>query len=775
MLYRFNFLKTIKGIQSEVKKNIFASHILQNRVEVKHSFAHSLRACCLTSNKQIKEQKMSEFYFPNDQPVALLNCESAFNALTSKEKLYAHYLSRAAWYGGLIDLVQTSLESPLIFCLLHKLFEAQPIEELKEIALQKCNLTEDEFTALLVYTSGIFSSMGNYKSFGDKKFVPNLPKEKFQSLVRASAAAQKESSFMDSLLSRCLEPIYSLKDGEKQLGFPNIGITTYLSKNFTKEDEDIVKNFFKKQNIEAYNSRLFKTVDASGNTCYEVRLASILQTDSSEENNLTSTHTLNGHKFVISRGDYAKLLELVNENLMLAKKYAANTNEEMMLEHYIKSFRTGSLDSHKDGSRYWIKDKGPIIESYIGFIETYRDPAGMRGEFEGFVAMVNKPMSAKFSELVESATRLLPQLPWPPAYEKDEFLRPDFTSLDVLTFAGSGVPAGICIPNYNEIRQSEGFKNVSLGNVISVSSKKTPNYLSKEDQVLFEKYRIPSFEVHVGLHELLGHGSGKLFQKEKCGSFNFDVENVLHSETSQKISTWYEVGDTYDSIFGALGSSYEECRADCVGLYLSTVPEVLRIFGHTGEEAETVTYVNWLSACRSGIESLQLYEPATKSWLQAHSQALYVILRVLLEEAGDFVKIERLIGEDGEPDLLLTVDRSKLETVAKPVLGHFLKKLQVYRATADISAAREMFNKYSVVSTEGKHPFLEYREIVMARKKPRIMFVQSNTVLENGEVLLKSYEPTHEDMIQSWIDRFREVDVTSLLEELWEKDRPHFM
>ena len=73
---------------------------------------------------------------------------------------------------------------------------------------------------------------------------------------------------------------------------------------------------------------------------------------------------------------------------------------------------------------------------------------------------------------------------------------------------------------------------------------------------------------------MLGHGSGKLLRSEKEGlNYPAGLKDPL---TGEEIKEHYEVGETFDSKFTSLGSSYEECRAECVGLYLSCYKDIVK-------------------------------------------------------------------------------------------------------------------------------------------------------------------------------------------------------
>ena len=57
-------------------------------------------------------------------------------------------------------------------------------------------------------------------------------------------------------------------------------------------------------------------------------------------------------------------------------------------------------------------------------------------------------------------------------------------------------------------------------------------------------------------------------------------------------------------------------------------------------------------------------------------QARYAILQVMLQ-AADLITITEHTGEDGKPDLLLSLDRTKIDTVGRKAISDFLLKIQV--------------------------------------------------------------------------------------------------
>jgi len=86
---------------------------------------------------------------------------------------------------------------------------------------------------------------------------------------------------------------------------------------------------------------------------------------------------------------------------------------------------------------------------------------------------------------------------------------------------------------------------------------------------------------------------------------------------------------------------------------------------------------------------------------------------------------------------------------------------------ADIENARTLFNKYSEVSDSGPYPFAKWHEIVVRKRKPRMVLTMPNT-RESAEGLIElvSYPDGPEGTIASWIDRFTAEEYNEIEAEM---------
>ena len=155
---------------------------------------------------------------------------------------------------------------------------------------------------------------------------------------------------------------------------------------------------------------------------------------------------------------------------------------------------------------------------------------------------------------------------------------------------------------YNDIRETCGSKNIVVANRLDANnSPSRPFYYVHESDL--KRYRecthIVRF-VTTAVHELLGHGSGKLLSETSPGEFNFDRDNLPISPlTGHSIKTWYHPGQTWITVFGSIAPSVEECRAMLIPLYLIDNKELLSIFGYddsteiTADDREYSQYVHY--------------------------------------------------------------------------------------------------------------------------------------------------------------------------------------
>ncbi|KAJ5725022.1 uncharacterized protein N7483_006379 [Penicillium malachiteum] len=661
--------------------------------------------------------------------------KAVFEALEPREKLYAHYLARAAWCGSRIIMRQVSPEGPGIFDFIMDLYHSCGGEW--DTLIAQCNVTPDELTYFLEYASVFLSNLGNFYGEGDQRFVPGLTVEALQTIANISESTKNSlATVIDSMLA--VPP--------SGLGYPSKNAQSGYypgSELISKEEIAIVSEAMVKNSIGLENTRIRKLVQ-DGRSIFQLLQASAE----------TETRTNNQQEFAegifLIRGDHCEELS----------KYASNSTQEDVLAHYLECFRTGSLKAFEESQKLWVTDVAARVENMIRFIEAYRDPAGIRSEWEAMIGIADPDETSRLKHFVGISTSIIRQLPWAVEgitdgkgpFEKSLLEAPDFTSVHALAVCGSVVFEAANLPNYEYIRETRGFKNIVLANRLSVNN--NPNLPCHwVDLSEVQSFRSTTHIVRfltTAIRELIGHGTGKLLSETKPGVYNFKENPPISPLNGKGVTSYYLSGQTWKSVFGNLAGTVEECRAILISEYLMDNKELLAVFGYTDSSeitAEDPLYTTYLNIGVDGLQALEHYNFENQTWGQVHHQACpFSILKHLLQEGGGVIQI---LFDLTTSTLTINIDRTKILSHGKPALASYLCRLHIWRCTADFTSCAEFSEPMCAVNGV----YEQWRQIVCSKPEPRWKFVQPNTFVTDGDVNLKVYDESNEGIIQSWAER----------------------
>ena len=592
------------------------------------------------------------------------------------------------------------------------------------------------------YVFRFYSNIGNYSSFGHNKIIPSIDQETMEAILILSKDYDKS---IEPLWSKIKNIIYisSSQLNEYSSKFTDELVKgSYYLNGVTKEEIINIDKILKEKKIYLENTRILKKSEKN----YEILIGSI------EEKKTKLEINNNDLNITLNYGDFKDYLLKINNYLSLAKNYTSNDLQTKILDLYIDHFKTGDIETHRNSQKLWVKDISPIVEFNIGWVETYIDTFGKRAYYEGLVAIQDKDSSKKFKELVNNAEYLISTFPWSKDFEKDKFLSPDFTSLDVIGFATTNLFVGINLPNYTDIHETDGFKNVSLQNCYTKLQKDNIRQLLNEKDVnlFLEKGKKVSI-FKTALHELLGHGSGKLFKKNANGEYNFDIKNLKNPLNGELINTFYEDKETFEIKFSTICRSLEECRADLTALYLCFDKKAQKIFEFDEKEYENVIYLMWLTQIYAGVMGVTYHKPNINKFSSPYAQERFVFVNYLIKNQDNNKKILDFEINETSTAFKIILNKDNLLNYGKKIVGEILKIIHIYKCIGDTENGNKFYEKYSEVDDYMSN----IRRIFYYYSFVNTESMNIDLTMDDKEnVEIKKYNNNIEDFIKSYVDRF---------------------
>jgi dipeptidyl-peptidase-3 len=552
---------------------------------------------------------------------------ASFQKLPLKEQTLAYWLSQAS-----IAIDPITYDQNSIWGLRQK--------RLLEAVVRTANPKITAFTKLF------WANRGNHNEMTAQKFLPEFS---FDELKTAAEAALRSGGFKGtsqadldrelealrpSLFDPDFEPTITAKSPQGSLDILQASANNFYS-GVSLAD---VQNFHDRHPL---NSRLVK--NDAGKLVEEIYRAG----------------TPDGK---IPAGRYAQFLKKANEYLEKAQA-CAEPGQDQAIAALIRYYQTGDPADWVRFGTAWVQNNARV-DFANGFIEVYRDARAAKGTAQSFVTITDEKLNQPMVKLAANAQYFEDRAPWLPQYKKEGVAPPMAKAVETVIETGDFhvSTTGDNLPNENEIHEKYGSKSfLFTGSQRTLRQAMGMGPLeefaaSPEEIALCKKYGEESSSMMTALHEVIGHGSGKLNPRLQGGP-----------ETHLK--EYY--------------STLEEARADLMALW-NIFDSKLRQLGLVS--SSEVGKAMYYDAVRGSLTQLMRI-PRGDTIEEDHQRNRQLIVNYIMDKTGAIQKMER----DGKTYLALK-DFDKM----RQGVGMLLAELMRIKAEGDYAAIKALVDQYAV-------------------------------------------------------------------------------
>jgi dipeptidyl-peptidase III len=365
----------------------------------------------------------------------------------------------------------------------------------------------------------------------------------------------------------------------------------------------------------------------------------------------------------VAPGLYAMYLRKANQYLEKARA-VADPQQATVIADLIRYYQTGDFQDWLQMGADWVRNNAQV-DFANGFIEVYRDARGAKGSSQSFVSVTDKAVTDVMTKLAENAAYFEQKAPWDPKYKRQSFQPPVVKAVEILIETGDFhvTVVGDNLPNEEEIRSKYGTKNFLLqgssravlnagGDAILNEFDTSPAQIERD-----RKYGQEAADLLTAMHEVIGHGSGKL------------SDRLTGSPTSY-----------LKEYFGAL----EEARADLMALWNAWDPK-LKELGLVSDQ-ESVARAMYDGRASAPLTQLRRI-PQGDTIEEDHQRNRALIANYIADRTGAIEQFDR-----GGKTYVRVKDYQKM----REGVGMLLAELMRIKAEGDYGAIKALVDKYAV-------------------------------------------------------------------------------